>query len=137
MPRLRKYGPKILELLNKELLTRPEITKKLGIDRKTVWDNLKWAEKKRLIRSNDQGKYHLTPLGKSYIDSFEMPTESASFEVSSQIIDSLKIREDSPKAKCTIQMEEAKKIKELDNKTVYYERFITHDGLGCLRTILT
>jgi hypothetical protein len=136
MPKPRVYGPKILELLNKGPLTRPEITKKLKIDRKTVGDNLKWAEKKNLINSV-LGKYHITPLGKYHLtrgkldtDSSEVLTDSVSFEVVSQIIDSLNIREESPKGKCTIQMEDAKKIKELDDKTIYSERFITHDGLG-------
>lgn len=102
MPKPRIYGPKILEV-NKEPLTSPEITKKLKTDRRIVGRNLKWAEKKNLIHPV-LGKYHLTPLGKYHltphgkVDAGSPPvlTDSISFEVSSQIIDSLKIREDKP-----------------------------------------
>lgn len=130
MSRVRIHITKILKLLDKEPMTRSEITKKLKINRKIVGDNLVWANRKNLIHSDGTGKYHLTPLGKSCAGSSETPPDSVSFEVASQIIDSLKIGEVSPKAKCTIQMKDAKKIKKLDNKTIYYERFITHDGLG-------
>jgi hypothetical protein len=130
MSRIRIHIAKVLNLLDRKPMTRPEIAKKLKINRKIVWDNLVWANSKNLIYTDESGKYHLTPLGKSSVGSSETPSDSVSIEVASQIVDSLRIREESPKAKCTIQMEDAKEIKKLDNKTVYYERFITHDGLG-------
>jgi hypothetical protein len=130
MSRVRIHIIKILKLLDKEPMTRSEITKKLKLNRKTVGDNLVWANRKNLIHSDGTGKYHLTPLGKSCAGSSETPSDSVSFEVASQIVDSLKIREESPRAKCTIQMKDANEIKKLDNRTIYFERFITHDGLG-------
>lgn len=130
MSRVRIHLTKVLKLLDKKPMTRSEITKKLAINRKIVRDNLVWANRKNLKYSDGLGKYHLTPLGKSCTCSHEIPPDSISFEVASQIIDSLKIREESPKAKCTVQMKDAEKIKELEDKTIYYERFITHDGLG-------
>lgn len=50
-------------------------------------------------------------------------------EAYSQVVDFLKLRLERPTAKCTIEIEDAKKIKELDAKTDAVKRFLTHDGL--------
>ena len=102
----------------------------MDINRKTEYENYKEAEKNGWIEPNELGKYHITALGKSVIDLSETPVDSISFELASQIIDIIKMNSERPKAKCTVVIKNAKKIKELDDNTVHFERFITHDGLG-------
>jgi hypothetical protein len=121
---------KLLTLLDSQPVSIGKIRELLKIDRKTEYRNCKEAEKEGWIEKDKIGKYHVTPVGKSVISLSQKPVDSVSFEVDSQIIDFIKTRSDRPKAKCTIVIKNAKEIKELDDKTCYVERFITHDGLG-------
>lgn len=84
------------------------------------------------IDRDEIGRYYLTNWGKSNLDSVEWPVDSIQIEIPSQIIGRLQITPMRPTAKFTIIMNGARKIKELDDKTVDIERFLTHDGSGLI-----
>lgn len=110
-------------------MSQGEISKSLKIGRVTEWRIIKEALDRRWVEKDSLEKYHLTLLGKINIGSAENPTDSSSLEVQSQIIDFLNLRPDRPTAKCTIEIENADEIKELDSRTDATKRFLTRDGL--------
>jgi hypothetical protein len=120
---------RMLKLLNKKSMSQGEISKTLKIGRVTEWRIIKEACDRRWVLQDHLGRYHLTSLGKINIDTAENPTDSSSFQVQSQIIDFLNLRPDRPTATCTIEIENADKIKELDSRTDATKRFLTKDGL--------
>jgi hypothetical protein len=120
---------RLLILLNKKSRSQGEIRTTLKIDRKTAYRIIKEASDRRWIKNDSLGKYHLTSLGKINVGTAEKPTDSSSLEVQSQVIDFLNLRPDRPTAKCTIEVENADKINELDSQTQAEKRFLTFDGL--------
>ena len=129
MARPKKNLEKLLKLLDRNPLTRYNIHSALKADRKTVYRNITEAQRKGWIEKDSLGRYRLTTLGKANIDSAHHPIDSVSLEAYSQVIDFLKLKSERPTAKCTIEIENAKRIKELDSKTDAVKRFLTHDGL--------
>jgi len=129
MARTKKNLEKLLKLLAKQPITREKIHSTLKADRKTIYRNIIEAQKRGWIEKDSLSRYHLTALGKANIGTAKHPIDTASLEAHSQVIDFLKLRPERPTAKCTIEIEGAKKIKELDSKTDAIKRFLTHDGL--------
>jgi hypothetical protein len=117
----------LVRLLAKNPMTIDELTTSLHTSRKTVWKNRKEAESKRLIEKDAFNRYALTALGKSLIDSQEILHDSdyAFFAVITYIIDPIKQSSDKPPpAWCRLYMKGAKKIKQLDNQSPSYDRYL-------------
>jgi hypothetical protein len=106
-------------------MTKGEIRNPLKVNRKTVYVNIKEALKQRWIEEDELKRYHLTLLGKLNIDTSRGKlTDSTVFKVSSKVIDPIALMPNRPTAKCTLIINDADKIKELDNKTASYKQFI-------------
>src|SRR5215469_8733581 len=120
---------RMIELLDKKRMSLGQIRRTLKIGRSTEWRIINEAFDRRWIEKDSLGKYRLTRLGKINVDTAENPTDSSSLEAKSQIIDFLNLRAGRPTAKCTIEIENAYKIKQLDSQTEAQKRFLTHDGL--------
>ena len=130
MAKPRRFLARLLTILNEKPLTSTEICNINTVRRETVWKNIKKAQDNHWIQKDEVGRYHITEFGKSMINLAERSVDSVSFEVYSQVIDLIGIRSEKPKANCTIIIQDAKKIKEADDSTVAFEKFLTHDGLG-------
>jgi hypothetical protein len=130
MARRKKSLEKLLRSLDKKPMAKGAIRSALKIDRKTEYRIINEGLTRRWIEKDPIGKYHLTLLGEVSVGSAECPLDSTSWEVPSQIIDIVHMRADRPVANCTIQIENAQKIKELDTQTTTSRRFLTTDGLG-------
>src|SRR5215467_11349463 len=129
MARRKDALSKMLKLLNKKSMLGSEICTTLKIDRKTSYRIIKESLQNHWIQKDPSGRYHLTLLGIASLNLAEYPTSSETLEVQTQIIDFLSLRRDRPTAKCTIQIENADRIKELDSQTDATKRFLTRDGL--------
>ena len=131
MAKRRKILADILKLLQGKPLSYSEILKTIKKPDKVIWQNLNIAKSESLVKQDKEKRYFITPLGISRLENEEVekPIDTDWFEVYSQIIDQLELRSDRPTAKCTIVIENAKKIRELDAKTDAVKRFLTHDGL--------
>jgi hypothetical protein len=130
MARRKKSLEMLLGALDKTPMAKGGIRSALKIDRKTEYRIINEGLSRKWIEEDLLRKYHLTMLGKESIGSGERPLDSTSWEVPSQIIDMVRERTDRPVANCTIQIENANKIKELDAQTTTSHRFLTNDGLG-------
>src|SRR5215469_15875871 len=120
---------RMLDFLNKKSMSQGEIRKTLKIGRATEWRIIKEAFDRRWIEKDSLGKYHLTSMGKRNVGTAKNPVDSFRLKVQTQIIDFLNLRSDRPAAKCTIEIENADEIKELDSRTDATKRFLTKDGL--------
>jgi predicted transcriptional regulator len=124
----------LLKLLdNKKVMTRGEIVAALHISRKTRWETCNEAEDKGLIEKDVFNRYTLTTLGKSLIDSPEMLQNSnyAYFAVFTQVLDPVIRAADRPPTWCRLYMNDAKKIKQLDDQSSSYDRYLpTTEGFG-------
>jgi hypothetical protein len=129
MPKKKDALNRMLKLLNKKSMSQGEISKTLKIGRVTEWRIIKEALYRRWIKKDHLGRHHLTLLGKASIGWVERPPNFVTLTADSQVIDILQLRSDRPTAKCTIEIKNADKIKELDSQTEAEKRFLTHDGL--------
>lgn len=120
---------RMLKLLNEKSILQDEISKTLKIGRVTKWRIIKEALDRCWIQQDRLGRYQLTQLGKESIDSAERPPDYVTLSAYSQVIDFLPLRSDRPAAKCTIEIKNADKIKQLDSQTQAEKRFLTYDGL--------
>jgi hypothetical protein len=120
---------RMLKLLNKKSMVPGDIRTTLKISRATEHRIIKEATERHWIEKDSMGRYRLTLLGKSNIGTAKESPEFLSLEVQSQIIDLLNLRSERPTAKCTIEIENAKKINDLDSQTDAVKRFLTNDGL--------
>jgi hypothetical protein len=127
----------LLELLKlvdkKKAMTKNEINVSLHISRKTGWKNCKEAEDKHWIEKDVFNRYTLTTLGKSQIESPDILQNSdyAYFAVFTQVLDPVIQAVDKPPAWCRLYMKAAKKIKQLDDQSFSYDRYLpTSEGFG-------
>jgi hypothetical protein len=127
MTKSMKNLTELLRLLKDKPMTKGEIRTSLNIKRRTEFKIIREARDKGWIKEDELKRYHLTLCGKSMIGIWRKPADSTLFEVYSQVIDPIALRPKSnrPTAKCTLIMKNANKIKELDDKTTSYERFIS------------
>lgn len=92
----------------------------LGISegsRKSFWRIEREAIRKRLVKRNHNGIYHLSDLGRSLVDKPQLLDEIIQYNIFSQVIDPIDSLPLKPAAKCTIVTENSKKIEELDART--------------------
>jgi hypothetical protein len=129
MARKKDALKKLMISLDKKPMLIGEIRNVLKIDRKTEFRVTREAVERRWAEKDSEGRIRITPLGRSSIDAAERPIDSISMEAYSQVIDFLEQRPERPTAKCTIEIENADKIKKLDSQTEAAKRFLTHDGL--------
>ena len=129
MARPRTILLTILRIIDEKPVSYSQICRITKKPQKVIWQNLAIALKEKMIEQDPFKKYHLTIFGRSTIDLAERRLDCISFEASSQIVDLINVRSERPTVKCTIQIKNARKIKELDDKSVAFERFLTHDGL--------
>jgi len=117
----------LLRRLKDKPMTKGEIRTSLNIKRRTEFKIIREAQDKGWIKEDELKRYHLTLLGKSMVEIWRKPADSTIFEVYSQVIDPIasKPKSNRPRAKCTLIIKDANKIKELDDKTTSYERFIS------------
>ena len=120
---------KMLELLKQKPIKKGDIRNTLKINRKTEYENLKFAIHKKWVELDDLGVYHITTLGKRHAESVNVPSESFNIEAYTQVLGFLPIHSEMPKVNCIIEIEQAKKIKEIDQATKSELRFNTNDGL--------
>jgi hypothetical protein len=107
MARSRTVLKKILMLLNKRPMTRGELVRKTGKNRKVVGQNLKIALQEDLVYQDVLERYHLTMLGKTAFRNYvERKNDKTSWQIQS-----------------TIMVENARKIEELDNQTANNVRY--------------
>jgi hypothetical protein len=124
MARSRTVLKKILMLLNKRPMTRGELVRKTGKNRKVVGQNLKIALQEDLVYQDVLERYHLTMLGKTAFRNYvERKNDKTSWQIQSQATDNIGWTSDRPSAKCTIMVENARKIEELDNQTANNVRY--------------
>ena len=117
MAKPKKVLSRLLHLLCKKPLGKGEIRKALKISRKTEYQNCKEALEKGWIKKNSLGKFQLTLEGKFVINKASPSIDSASFEVNSHVLSAPEIMKGRPTAKCTIYMDDAQRIMELDRDT--------------------
>ena len=134
MAKPKKTLLELLKLLDKKkAMTKGEIIVALHTSRKTGWKICIEAEDKGLIEKDVFNRYTLTNLGKSLIDSPEMLQNSdyAYFAVLTQVLDPVIQAVDKPPAWCRLYMKVAKKIKQLDDQSSSYDRYLpTTEGFG-------
>jgi hypothetical protein len=134
MAKPKKTLLELLKLLDKKkAMTNGEIVVALHISRKTGWKICIEAENKGLIEKDVFNRYTLTIIGKSLIDSPEMLRNSnyAYFAVFTQVLDPVIQAIDKPPAWCRLYMNDAKKIKQLDDQSSSYDRYLpTTEGFG-------
>jgi len=134
MAKPKKTLLELLKLLDKKkAMTKGEIIVALHTSRKTRWKICIEAEDKGLIEKDVFNRYTLTTLGKSLIVSPEMLQNSdyERFAVFTQVLDPVIEAADKPPAWCRLYMKDAKKIKELDNRSFSYDRYLpTSEGFG-------
>jgi predicted transcriptional regulator len=134
MAKPKKTLLELLKLLDKKkAMTKGEIIVALHTSRKTGWKICIEAEDKGLIEKDVFNRYTLTTLGKSLIVSPETLQDSdyERFAVFTQVLDPVIEAADKPPAWCRVYMKDAKKIKELDNRSFSYDRYLpTSEGFG-------
>src|SRR5918999_5118392 len=123
MAKPKEFLTKLLLMLNDKPMTNAEICKSANVRRETVWKNRSVAEKKGFIKKDQLGKYYLTESGRLQLGIFEKSLETTSFNIHTQIIPLTSDTTDRPTAKCNLIIEDAARIRELDEKTSDYERF--------------
>jgi hypothetical protein len=128
MAKPKKILLRFLEVLAEKPMTIGNITTSLHISRKTASKNRKEAEDKRWIEKDAFNRYALTIVGKSLIDSQEIlshDSDYAFFAVITYVIDPIKQGSDKPPpAWCRLYMKGAKKIKQLDDQSPSYDRYL-------------
>ena len=85
MAKPKKVLIRLLHLLNKKPLAKGEIRRAIKINRKTEYQNCREAIEKGWIEEDRLGIFRLTIQGKLLINKADPETDSASFEVNSQV----------------------------------------------------
>jgi hypothetical protein len=129
MAKPKKVLIKILKLLNQKSVKKGDIRNNLKISRKAEYENLKFAMQKKWIEVDDLGFYHITTLGKRHAESVNVPTDSFSLEVYTQVLGFLPIHSEKPKVNCIMEIEDADNIQKIDQTTKAKRRFFTNDDL--------
>jgi biotin operon repressor len=117
LARRRELLQKILHLLDKEPLSFGEICSRTKKSENGIWKALNIAKSEDLIEIDSLKKYHLTSLGKSMIGLAEQAVDSISFEVEPYVIDYLDQWDRPPRAKCTLIVKDANRIRQKDLET--------------------
>ena len=133
MAKPKKILLRLLKVLAEKPMTNGEITRSLHTSRTSTWKNCREAEDKGLIEKDAFNRYTLTTLGKSHIESPETLQNSdyAHFAVFTQVLDPVIRAADKPPAWCRLYMNDAKKIKQLDDQSSSYDRYLpTTEGFG-------
>src|SRR5919109_3611438 len=106
MARPQPFLKIILTLFNKRAMTRQDILRRTKKSRKTVWQNLRTAQKEGLAYQDGLERYHLTTLGKLEINYVEKPTDKTSWQIRSKVIDDIGWRSNKPTATCTLMLKD-------------------------------
>lgn len=131
MAKPRKFLARILSILQQKSATSPEICQITKKSRKVVRQNLRIAEEENLVKQDSIHRFHLTPLGRSMINSVQTPVESILFAVYPQVVFPFADPYDKPFARCTLFIKGANRIKNLDNEDQdYFDRFVATPGYG-------
>jgi hypothetical protein len=97
-------------------LTFGDLCKAIRKHRKIVWQNLKIAKNEKLVYQDALKQYHLTNLGKLAINYVQNTDNFTRWQIATQETDPIKMY-DRPKATCTLITDNAKRIREMDDKT--------------------
>jgi hypothetical protein len=124
MARTRTVLKTILTLLNKKPMSRGDLVRKTGKNRKVIGQNLKIAIAEDLAWQDTLERYHLSTLGKTAFSNYvERRNDKTSWKIQSQVIDNIGWTSDRPSAKCTLMVKNARKIERIDNQTAYNVRY--------------
>ena len=124
MPRTRTVLKTILILLNKRPMSRGDLVRKTGKNRKVIGQNLKIAIAEHLAWQDILERYHISALGKTAFSNYvERRNDKTSWKIQSQVIDNLGWTSNRPSAKCTLMVKNARKIEKIDNQTAHNVRY--------------
>jgi len=132
MAKQKKVLQRLLRLLNDRPMTQHEILSRLKVDRRTVYENCKEASSKGWIAHDNELKiYHLTVVGKALISAKDLLYDSVSFEAYSQTLyPSYASLKDKPKASCRLYINNASRLKKMDDETYNAARFLSMGYYG-------
>src|SRR5215471_18271389 len=132
MAKQKKVLQRLLRLLNDRPMTQHEIRSRLKVDRRTVYENCKEGSSRGWIAHDNELKiYHLTVVGKALISAKDLLYDSVSFEAYSQTLyPSYASLKDKPKASCRLYINDASRLKKIDDETYNAARFLSMGYYG-------